>query len=294
MDFLRRALNPWGQDVLLGVSWDLIWAAVILGVLFVIFHALFVPKKVSTGEVDASEAVGVPDEVVRHSTGSRVFHWWMAIAMLVLLVTAFFPLVGIQFPWVTIHWIAGMALLAAVLYHVVHAFTKQDIRSMWIGARDIDDGKIAVRKVLGDKDVRRPRAAKYPVDQKMYHHAASTATLGAVATGILMMFRVDNALWGRNPYLFSDGAWGLIYVVHGLCGVLLIFMVMSHIYFAIRPEKRWMTMSMFHGRISKESYLEHHDPELWDPTGSGQRVAAGSGGGGMGGLEGAVAQERAE
>ena len=27
MDLWRRADNPWGQDVLIGVSWDLMWAA---------------------------------------------------------------------------------------------------------------------------------------------------------------------------------------------------------------------------------------------------------------------------
>ena len=36
MEFLRRALNPWGEDVPIGVSWDLIWAAVIIGAVFVI------------------------------------------------------------------------------------------------------------------------------------------------------------------------------------------------------------------------------------------------------------------
>ena len=29
MEFWRRADNPWGENVLIGVSWDLMWAAVI-------------------------------------------------------------------------------------------------------------------------------------------------------------------------------------------------------------------------------------------------------------------------
>ncbi|MGI9625751.1 MAG: cytochrome b/b6 domain-containing protein [Longimicrobiales bacterium] len=293
MEFLRRALNPWGQDVLVGVSWDLIWGAVVVGALFVIAHALLVPKKVTTGEFDAAEGAGLPEEVVRHSKGSRAFHWLMAASMFVLLITAFFPLVGIQFPWVQIHWIAGLVLIALVLFHIVHALTKQDIWSMWIGARDIGEGKLALRKALGNKELKRPRSAKYPVDQKMYHHAASLMTVGAIVTGVLMMFRVETSLWTRNPYLFGDGTWGMVYVIHGVCGIALIFLVISHVYFAIRPEKRWMTWSMINGRITKAQYLEHHDPALWDPTEASETRVGEGGGGGMGGLDHAVAREKA-
>ena len=92
MEFLRRAVNPWGQEVLIGMSWDLIWAAVVAGAVFVVVHSLFVPKKTGTGNVDPAEAAAFPEEVERHSTGSRAFHWVMAASMLTLLVTAFFPL----------------------------------------------------------------------------------------------------------------------------------------------------------------------------------------------------------
>ena len=42
MDLWRRAANPWGQDVLIGVSWDLMWGAAIAAIAFVIGHALWV------------------------------------------------------------------------------------------------------------------------------------------------------------------------------------------------------------------------------------------------------------
>ena len=51
---------------------------------------------------------------------ARLFHWVMAGAMFVLLVTAFFPIVGIQFAWVTWHWIAGLVLTGAIIYHIIH------------------------------------------------------------------------------------------------------------------------------------------------------------------------------
>lgn len=277
MEFLRRALNPWGEDVPIGVSWDLIWAAVIIGAVFVVYHALMVPKKVGKGEVDEDEAKGLPEKLQRHTPGARGFHWSMSIAMFVLLITAFFPVIGIQFPWVTIHWIAGIALILTVIYHIYHVFAKQDFWTMWIDRRDIAEGKEGLKAALGRSEAERPRAGKYPVDQKMFHHVAMVATLGAVVTGVLMMFRVDNFLWAENTYMFSDAAWGWIYVIHGICGIGLIFLVIAHVYFAIRPEKRWMTWSMIHGLIDRDRYLENHDPTRWSVAEAGSQAAEAEG-----------------
>jgi hypothetical protein len=39
--------------------------------------------------------------------------------------------------------------------------------------------------------------------------------------------------------------------------------VIAHVYFAVRPEKRWITKSMIVGWITRRQYLEHHDPDRW-------------------------------
>ena len=277
MEFLRRALNPWGENVPIGVSWDLIWAAVIIGAAFVVGHALLVPKKVDTGEVDEDEARGLPAKLLRHTTGARGFHWSMSVTMFALLITAFFPVIGIQFPWVTIHWIAGVLLILTVIYHIYHVFAKQDFWTMWIDRRDVEEGKLGLKAAMGKADAERPRSGKYPVDQKMFHHVAMIATLGAVVTGVLMMFRVDNFLLPMNTYMFGDTAWGWIYVIHGVCGIGLIFLVIAHVYFAIRPEKRWMTWSMINGWIDRERYLQNHDPARWTVAESGSAAAEAEG-----------------
>ena len=41
--------------------------------------------------------------------------------------------------------------------------------------------------------------------------------------------------------------WGMMYVLHGLAGVGLIALIMVHIYFGLRPEKRAITKSMIFG-----------------------------------------------
>ena len=80
---------------------------------------------------------------------------------------------------------------------------------------------------------------------------------------MFMLFRVRTILFPRNPYLFSDMTWGLMYVLHGLAGVGLIALVMVHVYFAIRPEKLDITKSMIFGSMRREFYLKHYDPERW-------------------------------
>jgi len=272
MEILRRGANPWGQDVLLGIGWDLVWLAVILSAAFVVVHAVWVAirgRGAAPGSADdsgASVAAGAPDlpeRIQRHSFAARAFHWTMSLAMLALLVTAFVPVLGLQFPWVTLHWIAGLLLLAAVLYHVVHAVVWQDFWSMTFGGRDLREGVAEIRHVMDPKAPPGPPAGKYPADHKLYHHLVVLVTLAAVVTGLLMMVRIDTPLWTRNPYLLPDGVWGVLYVVHGLSGVALIGLVAAHVYLAIRPEKRWITWSMVRGWITRDRYLAHHDPDRW-------------------------------
>ena len=52
-------------------------------------------------------------------------------------------------------------------------------------------------------------------------------------------------------------------MLHGLAGVSLIALVVIHVYFAIRPEKREITKSMIFGTMSRDFYLQEHDPARW-------------------------------
>ena len=39
----------------------------------------------------------------------------------------------------------------------------------------------------------------------------------------------------------TDSTWGFTYVLHGLAGVGLVGLVIAHVYFAVRPDKWWIT-----------------------------------------------------
>lgn len=275
MDFVQTAKNPWGQEVLVRIAWDLFWAALIVGVLFVIGHLVF-RRWYAAREADKplSPPVlppGLPERIRRHSLAARLFHWVMAGAMLVLLVTGFLPQVGIQFSWVTIHWVAGLVLIASILYHIVHATFFQSLRNIWISLGDVRDWWQETRYVLGRRSDPPPRPGKYPVDHKLYHHAVTLSGFGAMITGVLMMYRIENPFFTRDPYLYQDETWGWIYVIHGLSGVLLVTLTMAHVYFAVLPEKRWITQSMILGWIGRQDYAAHHDPAKWAPQAAPER-----------------------
>jgi len=268
MDFLTWGHSPWGERILAHISWNLFWASLLAGVVFFVAHASYMVlsahRKRPAAETDALEIEhsGLPDQIARHSLAARLFHWVMAAAMFVLLLTAFLPVAGIKFAWVTWHWMAGLALSGSILFHIIHASVWLDFWSIWVGPRDVPEFKAEILRELG-QDVPGPKPGKYPLGNRLYHMAIVLAGLGAMITGITMMVRVRTPFFMRNPYLLGDTTWGFVYVTHGLAGVALVGLVIAHVYFAVRPEKWWITKSMLLGWITRRQYLEHHDPDRW-------------------------------
>jgi cytochrome b subunit of formate dehydrogenase len=264
---VQWAQSPWGQDVPIHIVWGLIYVAAVGGLAFLIVHAIYVryfaKAEEYSGGVSPQLAARIPERVKRHSFAARMFHWIMAASMLALLVTAFLPKVGVQFAWVTYHWIAGAVLTVSIIYHIIHATFWLDFWSIWPNKADVDDASRRMKRFMGQDAPPPRRFPKYPLENKMYHLVIVLTGLAVIVTGVFMMFRVRTAFFPRNPYLFGDMTWGLMYVLHGLAGVGLIALVMVHIYFAVRPEKFVLTKSMVFGSLPKEYYLEHHDPERW-------------------------------
>jgi cytochrome b subunit of formate dehydrogenase len=271
-NIIQWATDPWGQNVPIHIAWFLIWVAAIGGLFFLIVHAIwtryFAKPEEFAGRVPSELAPHLPPRVPRHSLVARLFHWIMAAAMFTLLFTAFLPKVGVQFNWVTYHWIAGMVLTVSVIFHVIHASFWLDFWAIWPDKADIQDAWKRIRRFFGQPAPPPRRFAKYPLENKLYHGAIIATGLSAILTGVFMLFRVRTGIFPRNPYLFSDMTWGLMYVLHGLAGVGLIALVMMHVYFAVRPEKLDITQSMIFGSMKRKFYLEHYDPERWPVEGS--------------------------
>src|SRR5712692_10383794 len=281
MGILEWATSPWGLNVPIHIAWFLNWVAAILGLLFLIVHAIYV-RYFAKAEVYADttppEVVArVPERIPRHSLAARLFHWIMAAAMFTLLFTAFLPKVGVQFDWVTYHWIAGAMLTVSIVFHIIHASLWLDFWSIWPDRADLEDAVRRIQRFMGRAATPPRRFAKYPLENKLYHGAIIAAGLSAILTGVFMMSRVRTIFFPRNPYLFGDMTWGLMYVLHGLAGVGLIALIMVHVYFAIRPEKLPITASMIVGTMSREFYLKEHDPKRWVVETSSSSHARGRG-----------------
>ncbi len=272
MGIIEWATDPWGRRVPIHVAWSLIWVALIAGLLFLIVHAIYVryfaKEQEFLGNTSAEIVARLPERIPRHSLAARVFHWIMAAAMFALLFTAFLPKVGVQFNWVTYHWIAGVVLTASIIFHIIHASFYLDFWSIWPDRIDLKDAWSRLLRFFGRAAPSPRKSGKYPLDNKLYHGVLVLCGLAVVLTGVFMMFRVRTGILPRNPYLFGDMTWGLMYVLHGLAGVGLITLVIVHVYFAVRPEKLPITEAMIFGSMSRDFYLKEHDPERWVVTAS--------------------------
>lgn len=195
--------------------------------------------------------IDAASRVPRHAAVDRLFHWLSAAAVLTLLATGILPVLGIKFSWVTIHWVTGVVLALAVLFHLVRATFWQKLRCMWVGARDMRD---AVKRAL---------PGKYSLAQKLMHHAMSLVILTAVVTGLCMLAKVDTPWWKRDPYFFAADTWGTIYVLHGFAALTAITLIMIHVYFALLPEKRLYLRAMWLGWITRVELAANHDPNRW-------------------------------
>src|SRR5690606_10284596 len=114
--------------------------------LFIVLDALFRKRQPPMSEEDLARLMeadarlaAVPERVVRHPLPSRLFHWVMAISMFGLLGTAFLPILGVQFSWVTAHWSFGLLLTGCVLFHIVHSVFWMDLKSMWITRQEVKE-----------------------------------------------------------------------------------------------------------------------------------------------------------
>jgi cytochrome b subunit of formate dehydrogenase len=193
--------------------------------------------------------------------------------MFTLLFTAFLPIAGVKFAWVQWHWMAGIVLIASILFHIIHAVFFMDFWSIWVGPKDIPELKAELLREFGH-DVPGPKSGKYPLGNRLYHLAIVVAGLAVAITGALMLVRVRQPFFVRNPYMLSDVTWGATYVTHGLAGTGLVGLVIAHVYFAVRPEKWWITKSMILGWITRRQYLEHHEPNRWIVRGDEPSTAA--------------------
>jgi len=248
VDIATYKNDVWGREVLLGVSWDLLWLIVVAAFVVIALHAVYAAMQKS-GPRPSSDGA----RVQRHDGPDRAFHWVMAVSVFVLLITGIFPIIGIEFSWLTIHWIAGLVLTASVVFHILRSIFWQDPKTMLISPGD-----------LGELTDMSKKPGKFSLAQKGMHATVAVLTLLVIGTGLTLFAMIDTPWWDRTNAL-SESTLGWMFFLHGLSTLGLIGLICLHVYFGLRPEKRFYTRSMIKGWISKEELTANHDPELWSP-----------------------------
>lgn len=247
MDIATYKDDVWGQEVLNGVSWDLLWLVIVLAFIFIAGHAIYETTR-KRAQKPSSEGA----RVNRHEAIDRLFHWVMAGSVFVLLITGIFPIIGLNFAWLEIHWIAGIILTIVVVFHILRSFT-QDLSSMALGPSDLKEAL--------DETV---KPGKYSPAQKSMHMVVSILTLLVIGSGLIMFLQIETPWWER-PNSLSEATLGLVFFVHGISTLGLVGVICLHIYFGLRPEKLFYTRSMIKGWISREELNAHHDQQRWKP-----------------------------
>lgn len=248
MDLVEVKQDVWGREVLLGVSWDLLWVVLALAGAAIIIHLVvmaFLSRK------DRPSAAGV--HLTRHAPVDRSFHWIMAISVFVLLGTGVLPIIGVDFSWLTIHWVAGIILTGAVVFHTIRSLIWQSPKEMWVSGKDLREPF--------DHTV---KPGKYSLAQKGMHHAMTVLVLLVIGTGLVLFGLIDTPWWDRSNAL-DEATLGWIFLLHGASTLGLIGLTALHVYFAVRPEKRFYTRSMISGWISEDELRANHDPGRWSP-----------------------------
>ncbi len=247
VEIVRYKRDVWGEEVILGVSWDLLWVVAVAALVLLVAHAAVMAFLARKKAVPSAEG----RRIHRHDAIDRAFHWIMAVCVLVLLATGTAPILGVRIAWLNIHWIAGLVLTFVILAHIIRASFWQDFKSMLIGPRDFSEPF--------DENT---KPGKYSFEQKGMHLAMTVLVLAVIITGVVLFTQINTPWWNR-PSVDNEAQLGLMFLLHGLATLGLVAFTAIHIYFALRPEKRFYTRSMVKGWISENEMKDFHDTTRW-------------------------------
>ncbi len=249
MEIIRHRYDVWGEEVILGVSWDLLWVVAVVSLILLAAHAIFMAALAKKKALPSAEG----KRIKRHDAIDRAFHWIMSGSVLVLIATGISPIVGIRLSWLNIHWIAGLVLTFVCIFHIIRAMFWQYFKSMILGPSDL--------KEPFDENI---KPGKYSFEQKGMHWAMTFLVLAVIATGVTLFLHINTPWWDR-PSVPDEGTLGIFFLLHGTATLGLIAFTAIHIYFAVRPEKRFYTRSMVTGWISEAEMKANHDTNKWKP-----------------------------
>jgi formate dehydrogenase gamma subunit len=216
------------------------------------------------------------ETVPRMSLHFRITHWLVMISFPTLVITGF----ALKYPsawWArpiliwerksgfdirgTTHRVAGVVLIASLLYHFVHLATSRQaraaLRQMRPGIQDLRDAAAMIRYNLGFTS-ERPQLGKFSYGEKAEYLAFIWGTVVMAISGLLLWF--INFTLRYFPKWVADAAT----VLHFYEAILATFSILVwHFYMTIfDPEIYPMDRSWLTGRASAE-HLQHTRPAYY-------------------------------
>ncbi len=214
------------------------------------------------------------EEVVRMGLHFRIEHWLIVLSFPVLVVTGF----ALKFPeswWAapilrwesqlafrgTAHRIAGVVLIAAIVYHLIHlAVSRRDriiLRLLRPGRQDLADLWFRFRHNLG-LSAEGPRFGKFSYAEKLEYWAFVWGTLVMAFSGFLLWF--NNFTLGHFPKWVADAATAIHYYEAILATLAILIW---HFYMVVfDPDVYPMDRAWLTGKTSAD-HLRHTRPAYY-------------------------------
>lgn len=131
----------------------------------------------------------------RHRLADRLFHWVNAASVLTLMGHRLRPGSGLEIRLGYDHWLAGIVLTLAVIYHFVRAIVALDTWLMLPVIKDLKNAWRSMLLVLCRRHQAPGKPDKCPLMQKLYHWGMAGGFVVLIATGLVMLAKLDTPFW---------------------------------------------------------------------------------------------------
>jgi formate dehydrogenase gamma subunit len=263
--------TPEGQDLAGKINW---WVRrIYLALIFVVVGAMFVHNVLLFHKKVAAHLRAGGRPVLRMGLSHRWQHAVLALSFITLAVTGFalkFPdsglaqMLGSSEPvrrW--IHRIAGVVLLLAGLYHLIHVLLSKEgrrlVRDLLPVKKDWADVRCMVRFLAGLTD-ERPKVGRFGYAEKMEYWAVLWGTIIMGVTGLMIWFKLDVTRF--LPRWIVDVALTIHYYEAVLACLAIVVWHFYHVIFD--PDVYPLNTACWNGRVSEE--WQKHEHPLEEPA----------------------------
>ena len=207
-------------------------------------------------------------KLLRQNLANRFVHWTTALSVLLLIITGLgqLPLntrynvtklpgaewLGNYFITIDLHYLAALALLFAVSFHIVNAFVRREF-DIFPRKGDMKES-YQIIKAMFTKG-KEPASDKYLAEQRVAYLFIGFSILLLIITGLIKTLKNVPGVDLPSSLLYWNTA------LHNIGTVLIFFGVVGHLAAFLLKENRPLIPGMFTGLIDRE-YVRHRH-SLW-------------------------------